>query len=158
LTGTIGQGGFNRPHDVALVQALLGAKRDRKSNRLYLRDHVTGGYDKFTAEALLRYRMDQRDTNIKRPFARSGPQLNRLAQGQAFAVPEGMMKAFSQDWGIAFDVEIKVVANNLPDRTPKILTDYESRPLVAHFRPRILSVRLPRVRAQALWDHLVPLG
>jgi len=69
-----------------------------------------------------------------------------------------MMKAFSQDWGIAFDVEIKVVANNLPDRTPKILTDYESRPLVAHFRPRILSVRLPRVRAQALWDHLVPLG
>ena len=27
LTGTIGQGGLNRVHDVALVQALLGAKR-----------------------------------------------------------------------------------------------------------------------------------
>ncbi len=88
LTGTIGQGGFNRIHDVALVQALLGQKRDR-SSRPYLRDHVTGGYDQATAEALLRYRMDQRDTNIKRPFARSGPQLNKLAQGQALAVPEG---------------------------------------------------------------------
>ncbi len=27
LTGAIGQGGLNRVHDVALVQALLGAKR-----------------------------------------------------------------------------------------------------------------------------------
>ncbi|MHA1154183.1 MAG: hypothetical protein ACTSQ7_16290 [Alphaproteobacteria bacterium] len=151
LTGTIGQGGFNRVHDVALVQALLGAERDRKSNRPYLRDHVTGAYDKFTAEALLRYRTDQRDTNIKRPFARSGPQLNRLAQGQALAVPEGttipytlatlaepgeikgeaakllsaerkvalkeMMKAFTQDWGIAFDVEIKPATENLPPRS-----------------------------------------
>ncbi len=53
LTGNIGQGGFNRVHDVALVQALLGAKRDR-SSRPYLRDHVTGAYDKFTAEALMR--------------------------------------------------------------------------------------------------------
>ncbi len=88
LTGTIGQGGLNRVHDVSLVQALLGDKRDRRS-RPYLRDHVTGAYDKFTAEALMRYRMDQRDTNIKRPFARSGPMLNKLAQGQALAVPEG---------------------------------------------------------------------
>ena len=32
LTGTIGQGGLNRVHDVALVQALLGAKR-AKSGR-----------------------------------------------------------------------------------------------------------------------------
>ncbi len=30
LTSTLGQGGVNRPHDVALVQALLGAKRDRR--------------------------------------------------------------------------------------------------------------------------------
>ncbi len=177
LTGTIGQGGVNRIHDVALVQALLGAKRDRRS-RPYLRDHVTGQYDKFTAEALMRYRMDQRDTSIKRPFARSGPMLNKLAQGQALAVPEGMaipyhiatlaepgpiegpiaallsaerkvalkemMKAFIQDWGIAFNVEIKPATDNLPARTGELLGDYNSLPLVAHFTPRNLSVRLPR--------------
>ena len=51
LTGTVGQGGVNRIHDVALVQALLGTKRNRKSNRPYLRDPVTGKYDGATAEA-----------------------------------------------------------------------------------------------------------
>ncbi len=176
LTGTIGQGGVNRVHDVALVQALLGAKRDRRS-RPYLRDHVTGQYDKFTAEALLRYRMDQRDTNIKRPFNRSGPMLNKLAQGLALAVPEGtaipyklatlaepgpiegpaaehlsaarkvalkeMMKAFTQDWGIAFDVEIKPATESLPPRS-KASWAFNSLPLVAHFTPRNLTVRLPR--------------
>ncbi len=89
LTGTIGQGGFNRIHDVALVQALLGAKRD-KSSRTYLRNnHVTGKYDRDTAEALMRYRMDQRDMNIKQPLNRIGPMLNRLAQSPALAVFEG---------------------------------------------------------------------
>ncbi len=176
LTGTIGQGGFNRIHDVALVQALLGAKRDR-SSRPYLRDHVTGQYDKFTAEALLRFRMDQRDASIKRPFNRSGPLLNKLAQGQALAVPEGtaipyqiktlaepgeiegpiagllsaerkvalkeVMKEFISDWGIAFNVEIKPATDNLPPRSIPV-TLFESRPLVAHFTPRNLTVRLPR--------------
>ncbi len=64
LTGRVGQGGDNRIHDVALVQALLGTRRD-KSSRTYLRNnHVTGKYDRDTAEALMRYRMDQRDMNI----------------------------------------------------------------------------------------------
>ena len=45
LTGRVGQGGDNRIHDVALVQALLGARLD-KSSRTYLRNnHVTGKYD-----------------------------------------------------------------------------------------------------------------
>ena len=70
LTGRVGQGGDNRVHDVALVQALLGQKRDRKSNRPYLRGHVTGKYDKFTAEALMRFRMDQRDGNMRQPLTR----------------------------------------------------------------------------------------
>ncbi len=177
LTGTLGQGGVNRPHDVALVQALLGAKRDRRS-RPYLRDYVTGKYDQATANALMGYRMDQRDQNIRRPLARSGPLLNKLAQGQALAVPEGtnvpykiatlaepgpiegpaakylsaerkaelkqVMKEFIRDWGIAFDVEVKAVTANAPARTSRILIDYESRPLVAHFTPRNLSIRLPR--------------
>jgi len=65
LTGRVGQGGDNRVHDVALVQALLGLKR-AKGGRTYLRgDHVTGTYDRDTAEALLRFRLDQRDANIR---------------------------------------------------------------------------------------------
>ncbi len=60
LTGSIGRGGFNRVHDVALVQALLGAKRDKRTRPCF-RNHVTGRYDPATEEALLRYRMDQRD-------------------------------------------------------------------------------------------------
>ncbi len=88
LTGRVGQGGDNRIHDVALVQALLGAKR-AKGGRPYLADNVTGSYDKETAVALLRFLMDQRDASIKRPLARSGPMLNKLAQGQSLAVLEG---------------------------------------------------------------------
>ena len=89
LTGRVGQGGDNRIHDVALVQALLGVRRG-KGGRSYLSgDHVTGKYDRATAEALLRTRMGQRDGNIKGPLARNGPMLNKLAQGQALAVLEG---------------------------------------------------------------------
>jgi hypothetical protein len=198
LTGRVGQGGDNRIHDVALVQALLGARRDKRA-RPYLRgDHVTGRYDRATAEALMRYRLDQRDMNIKQPLARSGPMLNRLAQGQSLAVLEGTatpyklatlaepgaieggiagllsaerkvalkaaMKAFIQDWGIALDVEIKVATNNLPARTGKLLGDYNSLPLVAHFTARNLWVHngralssVPsnaqfRARAKALYE------
>ncbi len=174
LTGRVGQGGDNRVHDVALVQALLGLKR-AKGGRPYLRgDHVTGKYDRETAEALLRFRMDQRDGTIRQPLARSGPLLNRLAQGQSLAVLEGtaipyklatlaepgaieggiaellsaerkvalhgVMKTFTQDWGIALDVEVKVAANNLPPRTRELLGNYNSLPLVAHFSPRNLWV------------------
>ena len=89
LTGRVGQGGDNRIHDVALVQALLGLKR-AKGGRPYLRgDHVTGKYDRATAEALLRFRMDQRDASIRQPLYRVGPVLNRLAQGQSLAVLDG---------------------------------------------------------------------
>jgi hypothetical protein len=194
LTGTIGQGGLNRVHDVALVQALLGAKRDRRA-RPYLRDHVTGKYDQATANALMGYRMDMRDQNIKRPLARSGPLLNKLAQGQALAVLEGtaipyklatlaepgpiegpaakylsaerkvelkqVMKEFIRDWGIAFDVEVKAVTGSARSEASEL---FESRPLVAHFTPRNLSVHtgrglssIPsnaqfRARAKALYE------
>ncbi len=198
LTGRVGQGGDNRVHDVALVQALLGLKR-AKGGRMYLcGDHVTGKYDRATAEALMRFRMDQRDTNIRQPLARSGPMLNKLAQGQALAVLEGtaipyklstlaepgaiegpvaallsaerkvalkaVMKAFISDWGIALDVEIKVVTENLPARTEEFLKGYNSWPLVAHFSPRKLWVHngralssVPnnaqfRARAKALYE------
>ena len=52
LTGRVGQGDDNRIHDVTLVQALLGQKRDRKSNRPYLRNHVTGKYDNGVSRCL----------------------------------------------------------------------------------------------------------
>ena len=93
LTGRVGQGGDNRIHDVTLVQALLGAKRD-KSSRPYLRKHAPGKYDKVTAEALMRFRMNQRDGNMRQPLARSGPTLNKLAEGQSLAVLEGTNIAY----------------------------------------------------------------
>jgi hypothetical protein len=89
LTGRVGQGGENRIHDVALVQALLGLKR-AKNGRMYLSgDHVTGKLDRTTAEALMQFRLDHGDRNVKGPLARSGPIFNKLAQGQALAVLEG---------------------------------------------------------------------
>ena len=94
LTGRVGQGGDNRVHDVALVRALLGAKR-AKGGRPYMAGNVTGKYDKETAVALMRFRMDQRDASIKQPLARSGPMLNKLAQGQALAVLEGTATPYS---------------------------------------------------------------
>ena len=82
-------GGENRIHDVALVQALLGLKR-AKGGRMYLSgDLVTGRFDRPTAEALMQFRLDQGDRNVKSPLARSGPILNKLAQGQVLAVLEG---------------------------------------------------------------------
>ena len=168
LTGRVGQGGDNRVHDVALVQALLGLKR-AKGGRFYMSGNVTGKYDKETAVALLRFRMDQRDANIKQPLARSGPMLNKLALGQSLAVLEGtaipysyktmaeagpirglkakelsaerttelmqVMKAFTRDWGIAFDVEVEVAAFD-PSARSTASARAESRPLVARFTPR----------------------
>jgi hypothetical protein len=173
LTGRVGQGGENRIHDVALVQALLGLRR-AKGGRMYLRDnHVTGKLDRDTALALMQFRLDNGDRNVKSALARTGPIFNKLAQGQALAVLEGtatpyklatlaepgeikseaakllsaerkvalkeVMKAFTQDWGIALNVEIKVAAENRPPRSFPSQT-FESRPLVAHFTPRNLWV------------------
>ena len=74
---------------MALVQALLGLKR-AKGARMYLSgDHVTGKFDRVTAEALQLFRMDQRDGNMRQPLARSGPVFNKLARDQALAVLEG---------------------------------------------------------------------
>lgn len=112
LTGRVGQSGDNRVHDVTLVQALLGQKRDRKSNRPYLRNHVTGKYDKFTEEALMRFRTDQRDGNMRQPLARSGPTLNKLAQGQSTVVLEGTNIAYKTS-GLVEPGKIKGPAANL---------------------------------------------
>ena len=42
----------------------------------------------------MRFRMDQRDSNMRQPLARSGPVLNKLAQGQSLAVLEGTNIAY----------------------------------------------------------------
>ncbi|MCH6588111.1 MAG: hypothetical protein IH805_07340, partial [Proteobacteria bacterium] len=186
LTGRVGQGGDNRVHDVALVQALLGAKR-AKGGRPYMSGNVTGGYDKETAVALLRFRMDQRDANIKQPLARSGPMLNKLAQGQALAVLEGtatpysyktmaeagpirglkakdlsaerkvelmqVMKGFTRDWGIAFDVEVTVAPFD-PGARSIASSGFESRPLVARFTPRNFSVHNGRRLSSVMTNPL----
>jgi hypothetical protein len=89
LTFRVGQGGENLIHDVALVQALLGLKR-AKNGRMYLRDnHVTGKFDRATADALKQFRTEHRDTTINRPLSRSGRMLNNLAMNQSLAVLKG---------------------------------------------------------------------
>ena len=55
---------------------------------------MTGQYDNMTAEALMRFRMDQRDGNMRQPLARSGATLNKLAQGQSTVVLEGTNIAY----------------------------------------------------------------
>ncbi len=170
LTGRVGQGGDNRVHDVALVQALLGAKRAR-GGRPYMAGNVTGKYDKETAVALLRYRMDQRDGSIKQPLARSGPMLNRLAQGQSLAVLVGTAKPYSYatmaeagpikgpeaaKLSAERKVELMQVMRELTrdwgiafDVEIKAVTGsarsvasalFDSRPLVPHFTPRKFAV------------------
>ncbi|MCH8998199.1 MAG: hypothetical protein IID48_08010 [Proteobacteria bacterium] len=170
LTGRVGQGGDNRVHDVALVQALLGLKR-AKGGRPYLAGKVTGSYDKETAVALLRFRMDQRDGSIKRPLATSGPMLNKLAQGQSLAVLVGTATPYSYatmaeagpikgaeagKLSAERKVELMQVMRELTrdwgiafDVEIKAVTGsarslasalFESRPLVAHFTPRKFAV------------------
>ncbi len=57
---------------------------------MYLRGaHVTGKLDRDTAVALMQFRLDHGDKNVKGPLARSGPVFNKVAQGQALAVLEG---------------------------------------------------------------------
>ncbi len=137
--------------------------------------------------ALLRYRMDQRDANIKQPLARSGPMLNRLAQGQSLAVLEGtatpysyktmaeagairglkakelsaerttelmrVMKEFTQDWGIAFDVEVTVAPFD-PGARSIASARAESRPLVARFTPRNFFVHNGRRLSSVMTNPL----
>jgi hypothetical protein len=50
---------------------------------------VTGKLDRDTEVALMQFRLDNGDKNVKGPLARSGPVFNKLAQGQALAVLEG---------------------------------------------------------------------
>ena len=164
LTGTLGQGGVNRPHDVAIVQALLGAKRDKRA-RPYLQGKVTGKCDKDTAAALLRYRMDMRDGNIKRPLNARGPMLNRLAQSQSLAVLEGTTTPYSykpmaeagpvkgvnaKDLSAERKVALKQVMKEIT-RNWGIAFDVEvtqapgnDYALVARFTPRNLSVHIAR--------------
>ncbi len=94
LTGRDGLNGDNRIHDIALVQALLDLKR-AEGGKMYLSgDHVTGKLDRDTAVALMQFRLDNGDKNVKSPLARSGPIFNKLAQGQALAVLEGSAPPF----------------------------------------------------------------
>jgi hypothetical protein len=183
LTGTLGQGGVNRPHDMALVQALLGAKRDKRG-RPYLPGEVTGKYDKETAQALLRYRMDQRDANIKRPLNTRGPMLNRLSQGQSLAVLEGTATPYSYkpmaeagpvkgsaagNLGAERKAELKQMMRELT-RDWGIAFDVEvtgapgnKYVLVGRFTPRNLSVHIARglsaaPRNSSQWNHIFSSG
>ena len=80
--------GQNRPADVALIQALLGLKRNRRG-QAYLAGRVNGRYDTQTAAALAQFRLDNNDPDPRRALPAHDAMLQRLAQGNRFAVVEG---------------------------------------------------------------------
>jgi hypothetical protein len=57
IKDSVGEGGANQPHDVALVQAMLRIVRD-KHNRPYLQGHYDGAYGKITKNAIIAFQQD----------------------------------------------------------------------------------------------------
>ena len=88
LSGTVGERGNNKIHDVAMVQAMLSLKKIRGSTPYYV-GKVTGKYDQATAAALMAFRLDNGDKGAQRPLAARGPLTTKLAHGQNLAAAEG---------------------------------------------------------------------
>lgn len=93
LTGTVGKNGMNRPHDVALVQVLLGETRE-KGAQTYLKDYVTGKLDPYTLDALGRFCIACGERNPNRNIGDGGPVFQRLASGKSFAVAQNTITPY----------------------------------------------------------------
>ena len=87
LSGTVGKSASNRPHDVALVQALLGEVKDR--GRPLLKDHVSGRFDRETEAALATLFKAAGDRSPNQRLATGHPLLQKIAQNQSLTVVEG---------------------------------------------------------------------
>ncbi len=87
--------------------------------------------------------MPYKIATMAEPGPIKGPAAALLSAERKVALMQ-VMKEFTSDWGIAFNVEIEVVTANAPKRTGELLKDFESRPLVARFSPRNLSVHIAR--------------
>ncbi len=118
LTGRVGQGGDTRVHDVALVQALLGAKRAKGQSLAVLVSTATPYSYKTMAE----------------PGPIRGLKAKELSAERKVELMQ-VMKEFTRDWGIAFDVEVTVAPFD-PGARSIASARAESRPLVARFTPR----------------------
>ena len=82
-----GKSAINRPHDVALVQALLGEVKDR--GRPLLKDHVSGRFDRETEAALATLFKAAGDRSPNQRLATGHPLLQKIAQNQSLTVLEG---------------------------------------------------------------------
>jgi hypothetical protein len=87
LSGTVGKSAINRPHDVALVQALLGEVKDR--GRPILKDHVTGRFDRDTEQAVATLFKVANDRSPNQRLATGHPLLQKISQNQSLTVVEG---------------------------------------------------------------------
>ena len=81
-----------------------------------------------------------------------GPKANELSAERKVALQE-LMKAFTRDWGIAFDVEIAVAAFD-PGARSSASAGFESRPLVACFTPRNFFVHNGRRLSSVMTNPL----
>ncbi len=102
LFAPVGPGARNEKQDVALVQALLRGRRDRRG-RYYLASPVTGMWDRQTAAALAQFFEDQgpgvpgRPSNPASTTRSLGPRdsnLAKLARGQSLAVLKGTASVY----------------------------------------------------------------
>ena len=87
LSATVGPNAGDRPHDVALIQALLGEVTEH--GRPILRNHLSGRFDDATAEALAYFCLGVGDTSRQPRLATGHPTFQKLARAGSFAVVEG---------------------------------------------------------------------
>jgi hypothetical protein len=95
LTGAVGRGAPNRPHDVALVQALLLQFRSR--GKAIFRGRITGRYDRDTAaavEAMVAASRKTRTSALRR-LEPSGAVFRALAQGHNLSALEGTAHVYT---------------------------------------------------------------
>jgi hypothetical protein len=77
ITDSVGEGGANKVHDVALVQAMLSVIKDAR-NRAYLGDY-DGKYGNTTKAAIIRFQTDQ---GLIKPAAKPGAGAPAAAAGE----------------------------------------------------------------------------
>ncbi len=87
--------------------------------------------------------MPYKIATMAEPGPIKGPGAALLSAERKVALMQ-VMKEFTRDWGIAFNVEIEGLTASAPKRTSELRKDFDSRPLVARFTPRNLSVHIAR--------------
>jgi hypothetical protein len=95
LSGTVGKSAINRPHDVALVQALLGEVKER--GRPLFKGQVSGRFDRDTEVALATLFKAANDRSPNQRLATGHPLLQKISQNHSLTVVEGTAAPYSMD-------------------------------------------------------------